>query len=216
MVSSIDLEQHGINVSKIMRNPPPSMLYEEGLRREKGTAISSTGALIAYSGAKTGRSPTDKRVVANPASEEDIWWGSVNIRLDESVFDINRERAVDYLNTRSQLFVIDGFAGWDERYRLKVRIICERAYHALFMRNMLIRPTPEELDTFGQPDFVVYNAGRFPANSHTEGMTSKTSVAVSFERKEVVILGTEYAGEMKKGVFHMMTQKETARTKVLQ
>ncbi|MEM7676707.1 MAG: phosphoenolpyruvate carboxykinase (ATP) [Myxococcota bacterium] len=204
MVSSIDLEKHGINVNKVLRNPPPSMLYEEGLRREKGTAISSTGALIAYSGAKTGRSPADKRVVANPSSEQDIWWGPVNIRLDESVFEINRERAVDYLNTRSQLFVIDGFAGWDERYRLKVRIICERAYHALFMRNMLIRPTAEELETFGQPDFVVYNAGRVPANSHTEGMTSKTSVAVSFERKEVVILGTEYAGEMKKGVFTIM------------
>ena len=200
----MNLEQHGIHVQRILRNPPPSMLYEEGLRREKGTAISSTGALIAYSGAKTGRSPSDKRVVANPESEKDIWWGPVNIRLEDSVFAINRERAIDYLNTRDQLFVIDGFAGWDERYRLRVRIICERAYHALFMRNMLIRPTPEELENFGQPDFVVYNAGRFPANSHTEGMTSKTSVSVSFERKEFVILGTEYAGEMKKGVFTIM------------
>ncbi len=180
------------------------MLYEEGLRREKGTAISSTGALIAYSGAKTGRSPSDKRVVGNAASENDIWWGPVNIKLEESVFDIIRERAVDYLNTREQLFVIDGFAGWDERYRLKVRIICERAYHALFMRNMLIRPTAEQLEDFGTPDFVVYNAGRFPANSRTVGMTSKTSVAVSFEYKEFVIMGTEYAGEMKKGVFTIM------------
>ena len=200
----MDLEQHGIHVKKIIRNPPPSMLYEEGLRREKGTAISATGALIAYSGAKTGRSPSDKRVVAHPDSEKDIWWGPVNIKLDSSVFEINRERAVDYLNTREQLFVIDGFAGWDERYRRKVRIVCERAYHALFMRNMLIRPSPEELANFGTPDFVVFNAGRFPANSHTEGMTSKTSVAVSFERKEFVILGTEYAGEMKKGVFTIM------------
>ena len=204
MTAAIDLKKHGIDIPKVLRNPPPSMLYEEGLRREKGTAISATGALIAYSGAKTGRSPTDKRVVADPQSQDDIWWGKVNIKLDDAVFEINRERALDYLNTRDQLFVVDGFAGWDERYRLKVRIICERAYHALFMRNMLIRPTPEELESFGEPDFVVYNAGRFPANSHTAGMTSKTSVTVSFERKELVILGTEYAGEMKKGVFTIM------------
>jgi len=111
---------------------------------------------------------------------------------------------VDYLNTRQQLFVIDGFAGWDENHRIKVRVVCERAYHALFMHNMLIRPTAEELENYGDPDFVIFNAGRFPANTHTAGMTSKTSVNLSFERKEFVILGTEYAGEMKKGVFTIM------------
>ncbi|MEQ8274012.1 MAG: phosphoenolpyruvate carboxykinase (ATP) [Deltaproteobacteria bacterium] len=204
MTSDLNLEPHGISVKNVIRNPPPAKLYEEALRREAGTAISATGALVALSGAKTGRSPTDKRVVYNEESGGNIWWGPVNIKLDEKVFDINRERAVDYLNTRSQLFVIDGFAGWDPKHRLKVRIICERAYHALFMHNMLIRPSKEELASFGEPDFVVYNAGRFPANKHTEGMTSKTSVDLSFERREFVILGTEYAGEMKKGVFTIM------------
>ncbi len=204
MASPIDLSHHGITVKNILRNAPPSVCYEEGLRREPGTAISSTGALIALSGEKTGRSPSDKRVVDNAESSNDIWWGPVNIRLNEHTFEINRERAIDYLNTRERLFVVDGFAGWDSRYRIKVRVICERAYHALFMRNMLIRPTEEELEDYGQPDFVIYNAGRFPANLKTEGMTSKTSVDLSFERKEFVILGTEYAGEMKKGVFTIM------------
>jgi phosphoenolpyruvate carboxykinase (ATP) len=204
MGSQIDLEKHGITVKNVLRNAPPAVCYEEGLRGEKGTAISSTGALIAMSGAKTGRSPTDKRVVEGAETKDDIWWGPVNIPLDEKVFTINRERAIDYLNTRQQLFVVDGFAGWDETYRIKVRVICERAYHALFMRNMLIRPTEEELENYGDPDFVIFNAGRFPANLHTEGMTSKTSVNLSFERKEFVILGTEYAGEMKKGVFTIM------------
>ncbi|MEL6546213.1 MAG: phosphoenolpyruvate carboxykinase (ATP) [Myxococcota bacterium] len=198
------LEKLEITVERVLRNPPPSLMYEEALQNEKGTAISSTGALVAMSGAKTGRSPNDKRVVRHGDSEGDIWWGPVNIELDEKTFDINRARAVDYLNTRQRLFVIDGFAGWDPKYRLKVRIICERAYHALFMHNMLIRPTPEELAEFGEPDFVVFNGGRFPANIHTEGMTSKTSVDLSFERGEFVILGTEYAGEMKKGVFTIM------------
>ena len=200
----MDLSKHGIVVPRIRRNPPPSVLYEEALRREHGSAISSTGALIAMSGVKTGRSPTDKRVVCNPSSEEDVWWGPVNIKIEPQTFNINRERALDYLNTLDQLFVIDGFAGWDETHRIRVRIVCERAYHALFMRNMLIRPSPEELDAFGDPDFVVFNAGRFPANRHTRGMTSKTSVAINFETRELVILGTEYAGEMKKGVFTIM------------
>jgi len=117
---------------------------------------------------------------------------------------VNRERAVDYLNTKTTLYVVDGFAGWDERYRIKVRIVCSRAYHALFMWNMLIRPTTEELEHFGDPDYTIFNAGAFSANRFTSGMTSKTSVAVNFARQEMVILGTEYAGEMKKGVFTIM------------
>jgi phosphoenolpyruvate carboxykinase (ATP) len=100
--------------------------------------------------------------------------------------------------------VIDAYAGWDPNYRLKVRVICSRPYHALFMHNMLIRPTDAELESFGNPDFVIYNAGQFPANRFTTGMTSKTTVDVSFELGELVILGTEYAGEMKKGVFTIM------------
>jgi phosphoenolpyruvate carboxykinase (ATP) len=113
------------------------------------------------------------------------------------VWRINRERAIDYLNTRKRIYVVDGFAGWDERYRIRVRVVCARAYHALFMRNMLIRPSREELEHF-HPDYVIYNGGAFPANRYTSGMTSATSVAINFADKEMVILGTEYAGEMKK------------------
>lgn len=130
--------------------------------------------------------------------------GPINIPLDEHTFLINRERAIDYLNTRARLYVVDGFAGWDPKYRLKVRVICERPYHALFMHNLLIRPSTEELIHFGEPDYVILNAGRFPANRYTSHMTSQTSVDLSFERREMVILGTEYAGEMKKGIFTVM------------
>jgi len=100
--------------------------------------------------------------------------------------------------------VVDGFAGWDPKYRLKIRIVATRPYHALFMHNMLIRPSKEELADYGDPDYVIFNAGRFPANPLTKHMTSRTSVELSFDRKEFVILGTEYAGEMKKGVFTIM------------
>jgi phosphoenolpyruvate carboxykinase (ATP) len=188
----------------ILRNADPSKLYEEAIRFEPGTTISDTGALIAYSGEKTGRSPQDKRLVKNPASAEDIWWGPVNFPLDDVTFAINRERAKDYLNTRERLYVVDAYAGWDPQHQIKVRVICSRPYHALFMHQMLIRPTDEQLADFGSPDFVIYNAGRFPANRFTTGMTSTTSVDVSFENGEVVILGTEYAGEMKKGIFTIM------------
>ena len=200
----MDLSRHGITAAEIFRNLAPSGLYEHAIRYSSGTSISDAGCLIAYSGEKTGRSPNDKRVVRHVDSEDDVWWGPVNFPLDELTFCINRERAVDYLNTRQRLYCVDAFAGWEESTRLKVRVICARPYHALFMHNMLIRPTDEELSSFGEPDLVIYNAGGFPANRYTTGMTSRTSVDLSLEQKEVVILGTDYAGEMKKAVFTYM------------
>lgn len=187
----------------LKRNASVAQLYEEAVRKE-GAVIASSGALINLSGKKTGRSPKDKRIVYEETSKDDIWWGPVNIKLDEHTFEINRERAIDYLNTRDDIYVFDGFAGWQPKYRIKVRVICARAYHALFMHNMLIRPTREELENFGEPDFTIYNAGHFPANRFTTGMTSSTSVEINFKRREMVILGTEYAGEMKKGIFSVM------------
>ncbi len=201
---AFNLEQYGIRVEQIHRNTSVPGLYEIGLRAEKGTAISNTGALLVYSGEKTGRSPKDKRIVVHPESEHNIDWGKINIGIDENIYAINRERAIDYLNTRERIFVVDAFAGWDEKYRIKVRIVCTRAYHALFMQNMLIMPTAAELANFGEPDYVVFNAGGFPANAHTPSMTSKTSIDVNLEEQEIVILGTEYAGEMKKGIFGIM------------
>ncbi|MEM1041486.1 MAG: phosphoenolpyruvate carboxykinase (ATP) [Bacteroidota bacterium] len=201
---TISLNQYGIDVAEVLRNVAPAKLYEEAVRNDPTAAIMNSGALRVGSGEKTGRSPADKRVVRSPESEDDVWWGTINIELDEDTFRIVRERASDYLNTRDCLYVVDGYAGWDPAYRLKVRIICTRPYHALFMHNMLIRPTDEELADFGEPDFVIFNAGAFPANAQTPHMTSKTSVGVHFERGEMVILGTEYAGEMKKGIFTVM------------
>ena len=200
----VDLKDLGITVKNILRNSPPSQLYEEAIRREPGSAISDLGALMAYSGSKTGRSPSDKRVIKTPDTESDVWWGPVNIPLDKHGFEINRERAIDYLNTRDRLYCVDGYAGWDPKYQLKVRVICARPYHALFMHNMMIRPTAEQLADFGTPDCTILNAGAFPANRHTTGMTSKTSVDLDMGAREVVILGTEYAGEMKKAVFTLM------------
>ena len=202
--TTFSLENHGINVETIYRNASPSALYEMALRYEKGTAITDTGSMVAMSGEKTGRSPKDKRIVDEATTRDDVWWGDINIKMDENTFAINRERAIDYLNTQSHLYCVDAYAGWDEKHRVKVRIICARAYHALFMHNMLIRPTKEQLANFGEPDYLVLNGGGFPANRYTTGMTSTTSVGLNLAAKEFVILGTQYAGEMKKGVFTVM------------
>jgi phosphoenolpyruvate carboxykinase (ATP) len=201
MASSFNLHDYDITVEEIHRNLPPSVLYEHAIRYEKDASIAENGALVAYSGVKTGRSPKDKRIVKHADSEADVWWGSVNLPLDARSFVINRERAHDYLNTRDRLYCFDGFAGWDPKYRIKIRVICSRPYHALFMHTMLIRPTKQELESFGKPDFVICNAGEFPSNRFTAGVDSKTSVCLSLEDRELIILGTEYAGEMKKGVF---------------
>ena len=204
MASNFSLEKYEIHVENVIRNAAPSQLYEEAIENDVRAAISDKGALITYSGRKTGRSPADKRIVAENDSENDIWCGSINIKLDEHTFMVNRERAIDYFNTCNRLYVVDGFAGWDPKYQIKVRIICTRPYHALFMHNMLIRPTVDQLKSFGEPDYVVFNAGKFPANRYTFHMTSDTSVDLSLSKREFVILGTEYAGEMKKGIFTVM------------
>src|SRR5215469_1501902 len=93
-----DLKEHGITVNPLYRNLPPSELYEHAIRYDKDASIAENGALVAYSGAKTGRSPKDKRIVKNPASENAVWWGEVNVPIDTRTFDVVRERAKDYLN----------------------------------------------------------------------------------------------------------------------
>jgi phosphoenolpyruvate carboxykinase (ATP) len=170
----------------------------------EGAVITSSGALATFSGKKTGRSPKDKRIIENPESKEDVWWGSVNIPLNEASFAACRDRAINYINSRDRVYVVDGYAGWDHEFRVKVRVYCTLAYHALFMRDILIRPSQEELKHFGEPDFVIFNAGETKADPSVPGVGSDSCVALNLERKELVILGTKYAGEMKKGIFSAM------------
>ena len=102
-MAAFNLEQHGITVEDFRRNLAPAELYTEAIREDPKCALADSGGLIAYSGEKTGRSPKDKRVVREPETEHEIWWGAVNIPIERSVFDITLERARDYLNTRKKL-----------------------------------------------------------------------------------------------------------------
>lgn len=198
----------GRKVIMVYHNLTPARYYEFSIQ-EPGTLITHTGALVSYSGAKTGRCPQDKRIVydENSPINKQIWWhdnnNSPNYKMDPASFIINRETALNYLNTRDKLFIVDAYAGWSKKHRIKIRLICERSYHALFIHNMLVRPTAEELLDF-EPDFILYNAGNFPSNRYSTYMTSSTSIDISLERKEIIILGTQYAGEMKKAIFSIM------------
>jgi phosphoenolpyruvate carboxykinase (ATP) len=162
-------------------------LYEEAVKSPlpadfdtRPTTISSTGALVAYSGMRTGRSPTDKRIVDDDLTHNDVWWGPVNKPISTEQNRFCRDLAVRYLNTRRNLFVVDGYAGWDPEYRLKIRVLCSRPYHALFMKNMLIRPTASELERdFAQDkdiDFHIFNAGELLAPQPIPGTATPTSV----------------------------------------
>ncbi|XP_026435573.1 phosphoenolpyruvate carboxykinase (ATP)-like [Papaver somniferum] len=203
---TLSISDSALKFTHILYNLSPAELYEQAIKYEHGSFITSSGALATLSGAKTGRSPRDKRVVKDETTEDELWWGkgSPNIEMDEHTFLVNRERAVDYLNSLDKVFVNDQFLNWDPENKIKVRIVSARAYHSLFMHNMCIRPTPEELEDFGTPDFTIYNAGQFPCNRYTHYMTSSTSIDLNLARREMVILGTQYAGEMKKGLFSVM------------
>ena len=140
---TVDLAKaYGIKAGDVIRNAAPAALYEHGILYD-GARVSSAGALISMSGAKTGRSPKDKRIVDESSTSGDIWWGPINMKLKPDSFGQLREHAIGFLNEAERIYIVDGFAGWDPEHQLKVRIITTRPYHALFMHNMLIRPTAD-------------------------------------------------------------------------
>jgi phosphoenolpyruvate carboxykinase (ATP) len=189
--------------AEVLRNASPALLYEHAVGSDGGM-LTASGALATRSGEKTGRSPSSKRVVLTPRTRDEVWWGTVNRAVAPESFQALRRRAVEYLRSRPRLYVVDGFAGWDPECRIRIRVVCARPYHALFMHNMLIRPEPHELAAFGEPEYVILNAGACPADPELPDVGSTTAVSLDLEAGELVILGTEYAGEMKKGVFTIM------------
>ena len=175
-ISREALARHGISTRFVHRNLAPAKYYEIALNTLPAnpttipSCFSSTGAFAAYSGEKTGRSPQDKRIVRPSTKEEDdkVWWGHVNKPMERSQFEKVLQRATDYLNNRDTIFVVDGFVGWDPTIRKSVRVFTTRPYHGIFMHNMMIRPTDEELrKCFERPDYVIYNAGEFNAEKGT-------------------------------------------------
>jgi phosphoenolpyruvate carboxykinase (ATP) len=187
---------------KVHWNLSPARLYEEAVRRGEA-AISAAGALLCATGEFTGRSPNDKFVVEEPASKEAIWWSKVNRPISRGRFDALLAKVQAHLAGRD-LFVFDGYAGADPRYRIRVRVVTEAAWQSLFARNMFVREAdPDRLADF-EPDFVVLDAMSFRADPASDGTRTATFILVGFDRRTVLIGGTQYAGEIKKSIFTVM------------
>lgn len=186
---------------KVHRNLSVSQLVAVSLARGE-SKLAANGALVAYTGARTGRSPKDKFTVQDDRTRELINWGRVNQPFEPEKFDALLERILRYLQGRD-LYVQDLFAGADPRYRMPVQMITEYAWHALFVRQLLLRPTPEELTTHA-PEFTVIAVPEFEAVPERDGTRSSTFILADFTRRIVLIGGTKYAGEMKKSVFGLL------------
>ncbi len=200
--SSYGLENHGIrNPGVVAWNLGRAALIEEVLRRREGK-LANNGAVVVRTGQRTGRSPKDRFIVRNESSAARIDWGEVNYPFEPEAFDRLCGHLTAYLQG-ADLYVQDCYAGADPRYRLPIRIITEYAWHSLFARSLFVRPELEEYAAH-VPEFTVINAPKFHASPDIHRTNTEAFVVVNFEQKVVIIGGTSYAGETKKGIFSVM------------
>lgn len=189
-------------------NLPQAPLIEHALRREEGT-LTHQGALVFRTGAYTGRSPKDKFIVRDESNEDLIDWGSVNQPFDPSMFDALETRVLRHLASR-EVFVEDAFAGTDPSHRLPIRVVSERAYHALFAHQLFVKPSAEERAEH-RPRFTILAAPDFRAEPSRDGTRSEVFILLNFARGTVLIGGTLYAGEIKKSIFSVLNTILPAR-----
>ncbi|MCB1550003.1 MAG: phosphoenolpyruvate carboxykinase (ATP), partial [Hyphomicrobiaceae bacterium] len=181
----------------IHHNDGEVALFEQVVRRGEGQ-IASSGALVFETGVHTGRSPRDKFTVRDETTEDTVWWDN-NRSITTEQFDTLYADFIEHARSR-EMFVQDLFAGADPSFRLSTRVFCEYAWHALFIRYLLRRPQPGELEGFA-PEFTVVNLPSFRADPARHGVRSETVIACNFKRRIVLIGGSSYAGETKKSVF---------------
>ena len=220
-MANLDLSKYGITgVTEILHNPSYDVLFAEETKPslegfEKGQ-VTELGAVNVMTGIYTGRSPKDKFFVKNEASADSVWWTSEEYKNDnkpctEEAWADLKAKAVKQLSGK-RLFVVDTFCGANEATRMKVRFIMEVAWQAHFVTNMFIRPTAEELEAYGEPDFVCFNASKAKVDNYKElGLNSETATVFNLKTKEQVILNTWYGGEMKKGMFSIMNYMNPLR-----
>lgn len=196
------VESLGIIAPKaVYHNLSPAKLVEKALERKEGK-LTATGALLVTTGKYTGRSPDDRFVVDVPCVHDDIDWGKVNMPISREKADAIYNRIVSYLQGR-EIFIFDGFAGADPHYALSVRVINELASQNLFIHQLLVRPTKEQLESF-EPGFTIIAAPGFKCIPEVDGVNSEAAIIVDFEKKRVIIAGSRYAGEIKKSIFSVM------------
>ncbi|NTX99483.1 phosphoenolpyruvate carboxykinase (ATP) [Deinococcus sp. JMULE3] len=190
----------GIKTATIHLNPGVDALYADAIRLGEGVQA-ACGPLTVRTN-KTGRSPKDRFIVEDDQTRDSVWWGGFNTPISPVVFDRLLDKMTRYAEGK-ELFVQQVYAGTDPRYRIGCRMVTEMAYHSLFIRNMFVRPTPEELADFHE-DWTVLNIPSFKADPAVDGVRSDTFIIVNFTRKMIIAGGTQYAGENKKGIFGVL------------
>ena len=189
----------GLKNATVHWNLSPDELEKISLQRNLGR-LTSSGALAVNTGEFTGRSPKDRYIVKDEITENKVWWdGKINLPFDPYKFEILYNRVIDYLSDK-ELFARDVYACADERYRLKIRVVTELPWVSLFASNMFINPSQEELEDF-TPEWTVIQAPKFLSNSAKHGTRQHNFSIINFKRKIILIGGSGYTGEVKKGVF---------------
>jgi phosphoenolpyruvate carboxykinase (ATP) len=198
VTKSIELEQYGIKNAKVHYQLSPLKLHDLTIAKAQGVET-STGALAVNTGEHTGRSPKDRFIVKDDITKDRVWWGNINIPFDSDAFEKLFTKVVDYLSNK-EIFARDCYACADENYRLNIRVINEHPWTNLFAYNMFLRPTENELENF-KPEWTVINAPNFYSAPEEDGTRQPNFAIIDFTRKIVLIGGTAYTGEIKKGIF---------------
>lgn len=194
-----DLSYLGIKCDKVYNNLCQRDLILKAINKNEGT-LSSTGALVVNTGKYTGRSPKDRFIVKDYITEDKINWGETNLPIEESVFNNLYEKVNNYLKEK-ELFVFNGQVGAEDEYSLSIKVVCEYASQALAANNMFIR---KNQDPNKEPDFTVISAPGFKCDGKKDGVNSEAFIIINFNKKIVLIGGTQYAGEIKKSMFSIM------------
>ncbi len=189
------------NCKNVYRNLTVSELTEFAIKREEGI-LSDKGALVVNTGKYTGRSPKDRFIVKQSSIENKVNWGDTNLPIDEIVFDRFYKKVTEYLENKN-VFVFDGFVGAMKEYNLPIRVVCENASQALFSNQLFRKPSLEDLEDF-RPQFHVISAPGFKAKGKEDGINSEAFIMINFDKKVILIGGTQYSGEIKKSIFSVM------------
>ena len=202
------LSKLDLSPSRALVNLSSAELVERALADREGS-LAANGALVCSTGERTGRSPKDKYLEDTAEIHDAIWWGSVNRPVTPEQFDLAQKIAVEHLNSVEKLYVFEGFAGADPAHRLGVQVVTEQAWHSLFASTLFIKQgsAAAGANATWKHDWTVLNAGRHKLTKEEQaklGVDSEILIVQSLTRKTVVILGTEYAGEMKKSIFYAM------------
>jgi len=192
------ISELGIKDAIVYWNLSPKKLANISIEKGQAT-LTSTGAININTGEFTGRSPMDRFIVRDAITEDTVWWGNINLSFDESKFDSLYQKIVNYLS-KKDLYVRDVYACADEKYRMNIRVVNEYAWSNMFAYNMFLRPSDSEIENFN-PEWTILNAPGFMANAEEDSTRQHNFAILNFTKKIILIGGTGYTGEIKKGIF---------------